>query len=279
MTEKFDEFRRKHDHVVCFDSDGTVLDAMSVKHNHCHGPAFIEVWGLTDHADEVQALWNRINLYESTRGINRFLACDLILRQLDGILVHEPELPVLEKWLVETPAHTDAELEKAIAENPCEILKKTRRFSRRINEKIAALNPKDKPVFKGVLEAFKEVKKGADLAVVSSSNRSAIMEEWGYYGLLDYVDIMTSLETGPKSECIRRLVECGYEPSKILMVGDALQDREAAFRNRTGYYQIAPGHEEESWKAFPEYLAYFLHRPHDMADENAEEAELTVSAG
>ncbi|MBO7364801.1 MAG: HAD hydrolase-like protein [Lachnospiraceae bacterium] len=276
MTENFEEFRRKHDYVVCFDSDGTVLDAMSVKHNHCHGPAFIEVWGLTDHADEVQALWNRINLYESTRGINRFLALDLILRQLDGILLQERELPILEAWLRDSPAHTDAELEKAIARCPCEILKKARQFSKRVNERISALSPKDKPVFKGVFEAFRKVRREADLAVVSSSNRSAIMEEWGYYGLLDYVDMMTSLETGSKSECLRKLVGCGYDPANVLMVGDALQDRDAAAANGTGYYQIVPRHEEESWAAFPAFLDRFLHGD-PAEEEEQEEAPVALS--
>ena len=34
---------------------------------------FIDVWNLQDKKDIVLEIWNEINLYEKTRGINRFI--------------------------------------------------------------------------------------------------------------------------------------------------------------------------------------------------------------
>ena len=51
----------------------------------------------------------------------------------------------------------------------------------------------------------------------------------------------------------------GYEAKKILMVGDAPGDRDAAAKNGVWYYPILVGKEGESWirlkeEAFPKLL-------------------------
>lgn len=43
MAASLDEFIPKHNYLICFDSDGTVMDTMTVKHNQCLCPALIEV--------------------------------------------------------------------------------------------------------------------------------------------------------------------------------------------------------------------------------------------
>ena len=56
----FDSFEKKHDYLVCVDSDGCVMDTMNCKHFHCFGPCMIHEWVLeqckgtcafTQHAD------------------------------------------------------------------------------------------------------------------------------------------------------------------------------------------------------------------------------------
>jgi hypothetical protein len=40
----FDHFERKHDFLVCVDSDGCVMDTMNCKHFHCFGPCMVAEW-------------------------------------------------------------------------------------------------------------------------------------------------------------------------------------------------------------------------------------------
>lgn len=35
------DFVPQHEKLLCIDSDGTVIDAMNVKHRRCHGASFI----------------------------------------------------------------------------------------------------------------------------------------------------------------------------------------------------------------------------------------------
>ena len=42
----FENFPRKHDRLVCVDSDGTALDTMEIKHNECFIPNTIRFWDL-----------------------------------------------------------------------------------------------------------------------------------------------------------------------------------------------------------------------------------------
>lgn len=49
----FDTFERKHDYLVCVDSDGCVMDTMNCKHFHCFGPCMVTEWGLEEWKDEI----------------------------------------------------------------------------------------------------------------------------------------------------------------------------------------------------------------------------------
>ena len=125
MDLSIETFEKKHDHLLCIDSDGTVIDAMNVKHNRCHGLSFIE--------------------------------------------------------------------------------------------------------------------------------------EWGAYGLLDFLSVMTSQEIGTKDECVARMIEKGYKPENILMIGDAWPDVNAARANGVWYYPILTRREGESWTEFTQtYFDRFL---------------------
>lgn len=260
MQLSIDTFVPQHKKILCIDSDGTVIDAMNVKHNRCHGVSFIEEWGLEAHADEVQRVWNDINLYEKSRGINRFLALEEMLDRMEGTYLHTDPgaLADYREWLNEGDL-SNRSLEKRIEHDPNPLLKKALRWSKSLNEKIAALKPSDKPPFDFVREALEYAKGKVDLAVISSSNLSAIMEEWNAYGLLDYLSVMTSQEVGTKDECIARMLEKGYRKEDVLMIGDAYPDVHAAESNGVWYYPILTRHEPESWKRLKDmYLDLFL---------------------
>ena len=49
----FDTFVRKHDYLVCVDSDGCAMDTMNCKHFHCFGPCMVDEWGLEAWGQEI----------------------------------------------------------------------------------------------------------------------------------------------------------------------------------------------------------------------------------
>ena len=72
MPVSYETFKRKHDFLVCVDSDGCAMDTMDIKHIRCFGPCMVAEWGLSEWEEPILARWNDINLYSMTRGINRF---------------------------------------------------------------------------------------------------------------------------------------------------------------------------------------------------------------
>ena len=61
----------------------------------------------------------------------------------------------------------------------------------------------------------------ADIAIVSSANKQAVVEEWERCGLLPFTDIVLTQTEGSKAYGISRLLEAGYERDHVLMIGDA----------------------------------------------------------
>ncbi len=253
-------FVPQHKKLLCMDSDGTVIDAMNVKHNRCHGRAFLEEWNLTGQAEPVQKIWNDINLYEKTRGINRFLALDAMLTRVEGVYLHTEasDLALYRAWLGKGDL-SGISLQKEIGRTDSAFLKKVLRWSDSANEKIAALTPADKPPFQNVRETLAFAKDEADLAVISSSNLAAITEEWNACGLIEYPSFITGQEIGSKDDCIARILEKGYRKEDVLMIGDAYPDVRAAASNGVFYYPILVRHEPESWAELrTDYLPLFL---------------------
>ena len=52
---------------------------------------------------------------------------------------------------------------------------------------------------------------------------------------------------GSKAACIAEMLKFGYDPAKVVMVGDAPGDCDAAEKNGVHYYPILVNHEKESW--------------------------------
>lgn len=242
-----DHFKKKHDYLICIDSDGTVIDAMNAKHLHCHGPAFIDNWNLNQHKEEVQTIWNNINLFEESRGVNRFIALVQMLDLLNGKYLEEDQIDILRNWVESTNDLSNTGLENYMSSNKYLILEKALAWSKDINLRIAKLSTADKPPFEGVKEFLAYAKGKADIAIVSSSNIEAIYHEWNDHDLLEYVDVLASQEVGTKSECLARFIEKGYLPEQILMIGDAYPDLDAAKENDTFFYPILIRKEKFSW--------------------------------
>ena len=259
MADKFLAYTKRSDFLVCVDSDGCAMDTMDIKHIRCFGPCMVAEWGLEEWRDAILERWNEINLYTMTRGINRFKGLVKALGEIREKYCEIEELDALEKWVGETPELSNAALEREIAieDNIC--LRKALAWSVAVNQSIDRLPEEDKRPFDGVLEALRRAYRDADIAIVSSANLSAVLDEWDFYGLLEYTDVVLAQDSGSKSFCIGELMKRGYAPDHVLMCGDAPGDLDAAEKNGVYYYPILVRHEAQSWEEFVrEGIGHFL---------------------
>ncbi len=247
MYKGYADFVKRHEYLVCVDSDGCAMDTMDCKHIHCFGPCMVREWGLEEWEKPILERWNEINLYSMTRGINRFKGLNIMLTEVNEKYTPIEHLEDLTAWVDSGAAPSNDALQKAIDETDSPILKKALSWSKAVNAAINTLPEALKKPFEGAKDALKAASAFADIAIVSSANRDAVVEEWTKFKLLDHVDIMLSQDMGSKAQCIGEMLKFGYDPKKVLMVGDAPGDQDAAAQNGVYYYPILVRREAESW--------------------------------
>lgn len=247
-----DSFVKKREYLVCVDSDGCAMDTMSCKHIYCFGPCMVNEWELGEWREAILERWNDINLFEKTRGINRFLGLAMALSEIDKKYCKIPGLDTFVNWCNTTKALSMGALSEAI--KTCNdsdgkvCLEKALAWSRAVNSAINLLSDELKIPFDGAREGLESCHKMADLAIVSSANREAVEEEWEKFELLPHTDIVLTQDIGSKAFCIEQMLGFGYAKSDTLMVGDAIGDMEAAEKNGVLFFPILTGHEKESWR-------------------------------
>jgi len=254
------DYEKKSEYLICIDSDGCAMNTMEVKHRECFGPQWIYTYGLGAHYEECMKIWLDINLYSITRGINRFKGLALALKEVEAQgTVRTGGLDEFVKWTEEAKELSNPALLALAQKSNSECIEKALLWSIRTNRAINNLPADDKP-FDNVKETMDAMCKEADLVAVSSANGEAVEAEWTKHQLKEDCRVLLCQEAGSKAFCIAELMKKGYDPSKILMVGDAPGDRDAALKNGVRYYPILVGKEGESWTrlkegAFPKLLA------------------------
>ena len=247
----FDSFVRKHDYLVCVDSDGCVMDTMNCKHFHCFGPCMVDEWELQEWKDAILERWNVVNLFSMTRGINRFKALAVCLAEIDKQYKPIAGIEALVHWAETAPALSNDGVAKAAAEaadpDAKLVLSKALSWSKAVNAAIVKLPEELKVPYDGAKEGLAAAHQFADVAMVSSANRDAVEEEWGKFGLLEHTDIVLAQDIGSKAACIKEMLKFGYDLDKVVMIGDAPGDCDAAEKNGVHYYPILVNHEKESW--------------------------------
>ena len=247
----FDSFVRKHDYLVCVDSDGCVMDTMNCKHFHCFGPCMVAEWGLEAWKDEILDRWNVINLFSMTRGINRFKGLAMALGEINEKYTPITGIAALQHWAETAPALSNDAVAKA-AEDATDpdaklVLQKALSWSKAVNASIVKLPEELKVPYAGAKEGLAAAHSFADVAMVSSANRDAVEEEWGKFGLLEHTDIVLAQDIGSKAACIAEMLKFGYDRAKVVMIGDAPGDCDAAEKNGVWYYPILVNKEKASW--------------------------------
>ena len=233
------------------DSDGCVMDTVRIKHTTVMCPELVRVFALEEYADFLAAAWEEINLHTLTRGISRFESVVLVFDRLRNRGIEVPGSEDIANWVRTASELSAASLQHEIKQTGSLALRKLLEWSNACNRRIQALEPTFEP-FPGVRESLRQLHAVADLAVVSAANESAIASEWKRYGLAQHADIIFGQEVGSKANSIATMLACGYESRKVMMVGDAMGDAQAAAANGVAFAPILPGHEAESWRRLQE---------------------------
>lgn len=232
--------------IVCIDSDGCAMDTMNYKHIYCFGPIAVRVFNIKE-KEEFLKKWNKINLYSKTRGVNRFVGISLVFDS-----INKP-LNDLKSWINSTNELSNKSLEKEISKKKSGELEKALIWSNEVNRKIESIKYMAKP-FSSVKDAIHKMKKYVDIAIVSAANNEAIKDEWEKFGLIDYVDYVMGQSQGTKKDCIKYLIDKGYEPKNIVMMGDSPGDILSAKENNVLMYPIIVNEENKSWDLFINHI-------------------------
>lgn len=259
MKTSLEQFTKQKDFLICIDSDGCAIDTMDIKHIKCFGPCMVTEWNLKEWEKPILESWNDVNLYTLTRGINRFKGLAVALTEINDRYTKIEGLDEFLEWTEKTSELSNESLEAELKKAESVCIRKALEWSKAVNHSIDLLSDDEKCPFEGVKEAIIEAKQYADIAIVSSANEKAVLDEWHYNGLLDSVDVVLTQNVGSKAYCISKLIEKGYHRSNILMVGDALGDLKAAESNEVFYYPIMVKKEQASWQRFKnEALGKFI---------------------
>lgn len=252
MKREFREYHKKNEYLLCVDSDGSAMNTMEIKHNLCFGPALVEEWGLQEYEEQVLKIWNAINLYSVKRGVNRFVGLLLVLEYIDKYVTPMEGLADLKRWIDTTPELSNAALIRYLEDDESPILAKTLRWSQNVSLNIALIPVEKRKPFGGVAEALIAAREESDIVVVSAANPDAMFEEWELHGLAYFVNLILSQNVGTKEYCVTELLNKGYNPKQVIMIGDAMEDLEVAKSCGVCFYPIIIAKEEASWERFEE---------------------------
>lgn len=241
------KFNKEHKYLICIDSDGTIMDTMTIKHYKCFGPCFIDIFNFNENKEDILNERNHINLFSLTRGINRFEGLKTILEYIKNKYNEEIEgFNEFSNWVKTTKKLGNDSLKEEInkyKDNIC--LNKALKWSEEVNKNIALL-PLGKP-FNYVKETLQTLNEFADLVGVSSANPQAVKKEWEENDLMKYFKYVACQDEGSKTFIISEAIKQGYDKKDVIMLGDALGDLKSAHENGVYFYPITPKYESEFW--------------------------------
>lgn len=249
------ELKSTREFFVGLDSDGCVFDSMEIKHKECFCPNFINTFGLQAVSKYAREAWDFVNLYSKSRGCNRFLA---IIRALDLIRerpevqarnVVVPRLDGIRSWIKRESKLGNPALKKELEKTGDADLALAYEWSIAVNASIEKM-VRNVPPFPLVRESLLALEGKADVIVVSQTPFEALKREWEEHDIDKHIRLIAGQEMGTKAEHIAFASKGKYVEGKVLMVGDAPGDFDAAKVNGALFFPINPGHEEASWKRF-----------------------------
>lgn len=248
------DFKPTREFFIGIDSDGCIFDSMEIKHKECFTPMFVKHFHLQAVSKYARETWDFVNLYSKTRGANRFPALSRalnLLRSRPEVIarnVRVPDTKALDDWIARETKLGNAAI-AAEVKNGNSALAEIKAWSDAVNASIEHI-VHGVPPFPFVRESLEKIRARADAMVISQTPTPALEREWAEHNLKQYVSIIAGQEMGTKTEHLKFAAAGKYPPRKILMIGDAPGDYQAAKSNHALFFPINPGAEELSWKLF-----------------------------
>ncbi len=249
------ELTPSREFFIGIDSDGCVFDTMEVKQKEFFIPDALKYFNLYPVSKLVRETWEFVNLYSIYRGRNRFISIVKVFELLEerkeiiGSGIKLPRLESLKQWIRTETKLGNANLREYYGSHYSPELEKVLLWSEAVNCDIAAWL-KGIPPFTGARTAIKKISAKADIIIVSQTPLEALEREWGEFGLDKHIKFIAGQEHGTKSDHLALAAKGKYPDNKILMIGDAKGDLDAAKNNGILFYPVIPGKEEISWEKF-----------------------------
>jgi len=255
---KLTELTPEHEFFIGIDSDGCAFDTMELKHKECFTPNIIKVWNLQAVSKYAREASEFVNLYSKWRGINRWPALMMVLELLKerpeviarGAKI--PDTPRLRSFIADDafPKSNDG-LKMYMEQFPDPELAQAWAWTTAVNDSITEMVYGLKP-FPYLTDSLSFLNDKADMIVVSATPVDALNTEWAGADIAKYVNLIAGQEMGKKKEHLELAAKGKYDPDKILMIGDAPGDMNAAKAIGALFYPINPGQEDNSWQRFYE---------------------------
>ena len=246
-------FKPEKKFFIGIDSDGCVFDSMEVKQKEFFIPNALKYFDLFAISKIVRETWEFVNLYSIYRGGNRFTSIIKVFELLgerkeiidNGYKL--PDLTALKEWIKSETKLGNATLRNYFESHYDPDLEKVVSWTEAVSEDITSWL-RNIPPFPHSKAVIKEMTSFADMIVVSQTPLEALDREWEEHDLKKYIKAIAGQEHGTKSEHISLASKGKYSDNKILMIGDAYGDLNAAKSNGVLFFPVIPGKEDESWE-------------------------------
>jgi phosphoglycolate phosphatase-like HAD superfamily hydrolase len=241
--------------LIGIDSDGCVFDSMEVKQKEFFIPNALKYFDLFEISKILQETWEFVNLYSIYRGGNRFTSIIKVFELLNerkeirdkGFKL--ADLSSLKEWVRTETKLSNANLRKYFESNYDSDLERVVSWTEAVNKDISE-KLRNIPPFPHAIQAIKKISVFADLIIVSQTPLEALEREWEEHDMKKYVKVIAGQEHGTKTEHLALAGKGKYPDNKIIMIGDAKGDLDAARKNGILFYPIIQGKEDESWERF-----------------------------
>ena len=257
------DFKPTKEFFIGIDSDGCIFDSMEIKHKECFTPMFIKHFHLQAVSKYARECCDFVNLYSKTRGANRFPALVRALNllrvrpQVQARQVSVADTAALDEWIARETKLGNATL-AAEVQRGNQGLAQVKVWSDAVNKAVEDI-VHGVPPFPLVRESLAKLNQRADAMCISQTPADALKREWAEHRIDGFVKMIAGQEMGTKTEHLKFAAKDKYAPAKILMIGDAPGDFNAAKKNGALFFPINPGKEEASWeRLFNEALDRFF---------------------
>jgi len=249
------DLKPEHDFFIGIDSDGCVFDSMEVKQKEFFIPIALKHFGLYGISKILRETWEFVNLYSIHRGGNRFTSIikvfDLLTERSEiresGIKL--PDLMLLREWVKTETKLSNSNLRKYFESHYDQDLEKVVNWTEAVNKDISKWL-RGIPPFRNAKLSLGKISSFADIVIISQTPLEALEREWQEHQLKGHVKLIAGQEHGTKAEHISFAAKGKYQDNKVLMIGDARGDLDAAKNNGILFYPVIPGKEDRSWERF-----------------------------